>query len=131
MTFSAKIRAELCKIPIEHPETALAEFCGMILFSNATRGNRIKIITENADVAARASRILKSLFGFGFDKTIVPASAVKKYSLILENPERLALVFDALGISSENGVSMRLNAAIVETDAACAAFCRGAFLTGG
>lgn len=131
MTFSARIRSELCKIPLNNPELALAECCGMVLFANATRSDKIKITTENSEVARRASWLFKGLFGFDFDKKIVPASAVKKYNLILENPERLSVVFDALGISSDNDVSMRLNAAIVENDSARAAFCRGAFLTGG
>ena len=68
MTFSAKIKEELCNLPIKTSESALAEFCGIILFANATKNSKIKIVTENKDVAHRASWLLKSLFGYDFDK---------------------------------------------------------------
>ncbi len=131
MTFSAKVKEELCRIPIDNPETALAECCGMVLFANTTKTNKLKIVTENANVALRASRLLKSLFGFDFDRKIVPAASVKKYNLTVETPSRLSEVFEALGLDTENSLSLRLNAAIVESDEARSAFCRGAFLTGG
>ncbi len=131
MTFSAKIKEELCRIPIDNPETALAECCGMILFANTIKTQKIKIITENSNVALRASRLLKSLFGFDFDRKIVPASSLKKYNLAVDSPERLSEIFDALGLDTENSLSLHLNAAIVESDEARAAFCRGAFLAGG
>ncbi len=131
MTFSAKIKEELCRIPIDNPETALAECCGMILFANTIKPQQIKIITENSNVALRASRLLKSLFGFDFDRKIVPASSLKKYNLTVDTPGRLSEIFDALGLDTETSLSLHLNAAIVESDEARAAFCRGAFLTGG
>lgn len=129
MTFSARIKEELCTLPIKNPESALAECCGMILFANSTKSDRVKIITENKNIATRASWLLKSLFGFDFDKKIVPASSQKKYNLIIDIPTKLAEIFDALGIDPR--ISLRLNAAIIETDECRAAFCRGAFLTGG
>ncbi|MBQ6847017.1 MAG: DNA-binding protein WhiA [Oscillospiraceae bacterium] len=129
MTFTAKIKEELCSITARSPDTALAECCGIILFANATRSDSIKITTENKNVAHRISWLLKSLFGFDFDKKIVPASSVKKFNLIIENEQKLSEIFDAFGIDPK--VSIRLNAALVESDETRAAFCRGAFLTGG
>lgn len=129
MTFSAKIKEELCALPINNPECALAECCGMVLFANSTRSDKIKIITENKNVASRASWLLKSLFGFDFDRKIVPASSMKKYNLIIENKLKLEDIFEAFGVDPK--ISLRLNGAIVESDDARSAFCRGAFLTGG
>lgn len=131
MTFSAKIKEELCKMPLKNPESVLAECCGLILFANPTRKDKIKIITENKDVAHRASWLLKSLFGFDFDKKIIPATSLKKFNLIIETPEKLDIIFDSFGIDSTASLSLRLNAAIVESDESRAAFCRGAFLSGG
>ena len=131
MTFSARIKEELSGLEIKNPEAALAECCGMILFANATRSDKIKIVTENRNVAHRASRLLKSLFAFDFDKKIIPESALKKFNLIIEQPSRIAEIFDAFGLGSDDTVTLRLNAALVESDEARAAFCRGAFLTGG
>lgn len=129
MTFSAKIKEELCKLPLKNPECVLAECCGLILFANSTRKDKIKIITENKDVAHRASWLLKSLFGFDFDKKIIPAASLKKFNLIIESPEKLDIIFESFGIDAT--LSLRLNAAIIENDEARAAFCRGAFLSGG
>ncbi len=131
MTFTAQIKEELSAIEIKNPEAALAECCGMILFANATTKDRIKIITENKNVALRASRLLKSLFAFDFDKKIIPESSLKKFNLIIEREARISEIFEAFGINPEDALSLRLNAALVETDEARAAFCRGAFLTGG
>jgi len=129
MTFSAKIKEELCSLTISNPENALAECCGMILFANATTSEKIKINTENKSIAHRASMLLKSLFGFDFDKKIVPISEARKFSLVIEHKDKLTEIFDAFGIDPK--VSLRLNSAIVETDESRASFCRGAFLTGG
>ena len=131
MTFSAKIKEELCKMPLKNPECVLAECCGLILFANSTKKDKIKIITENKDVAHRASWLLKSLFGFDFDKKIIPAQALKKFNLIIETPEKLEIIFESFGIDPRSSLSLRLNAAIIESDDARAAFCRGAFLSGG
>lgn len=131
MTFTAQIKEELSAIEIKNPETALAECCGMILFANATTKDKIKIITENKNVALRASRLLKSLFAFDFDKKIIPEAALKKFNLIMERESRISEIFEAFGMNPEDTLSLRLNAALVETDETRAAFCRGAFLTGG
>ncbi|MBR5542788.1 MAG: DNA-binding protein WhiA [Oscillospiraceae bacterium] len=131
MTFSEKIKEELSTLPIKNPKCALAECCGMILFANATTSERIKITTENKNVAHRASWLLKSLFGFDFDKKIVPALTTKKFNLIIESKEKLFEIFEAFGLDMKSSLSLRLNAAIVESDDERAAFCRGAFLTGG
>ena len=129
MTFSSKIKEELCSVNIKKQECALAECCGLLLFANATKSDKIKITTENSNIAHRASLLFKLLFGFDFDKKIVPASALKKYSLIIESPGKISEIFDAFGIDPK--VSLRLNAALIESDETRAAFCRGAFLTGG
>ncbi len=131
MTFSAKAKEELCKLAIEKPDCAVAECCGMVLFANTASPKMLKIITENPNVAFRASSLLKSLFGFDFDRKIVPTSAVKKYNLTVENPSHLAEIYDAFGIDFEKSLNLHLNAALVETDETRAAFCRGAFLVAG
>ncbi len=131
MTFSAQIKEELCTLPIKNPDAVLAECCGMILFANSATKDKIKIITENQNIAHRASRLLKSLFGFDFDRKIIPASAMKKFNLIIDSPLKLQEIYSAFGFDYDHSPTLHLNAAIVESDDARAAFCRGAFLTGG
>jgi len=131
MTFSAKVKAELCKCPITNGETALAEICGIVLFANTFDSRSLRITTENQDFAARVSRILKMLFGYDFDRKIIPAATVKKYSFTIESPDKLSAIYNAFGYDRTTTHTLHLNGALVEDDATRAAFVRGAFLAGG
>lgn len=131
MTFSATVKAELCKAPIDRQRIALAEICGMLLFANKFSPREIRITTENADFVQRASRIMKALFGFDFDRRIIPSERTKKYSLGIINTEKISVIFDAFGLDSETSHTVHLNVALVEDDKTRAAFLRGAFLSGG
>ena len=131
MTFSARVKAELCKCPITNGDTALAEICGIVLFANTFDSRSLRITTENQDFAARVSKIIKMLFGYDFDRKIIPASTVKKYSFTIENPDKLSAIYDAFGYERETTHALHLNGALVEDDTTRAAFIRGAFLAGG
>lgn len=131
MTFSAKVKAELCKCPVTNGDTALAEICGIVLFANTFDSRSLRITTENQDFAARVSRIIKMLFGYDFDRKIIPASTVKKYSLTIDNPDKLSAIYNAFGYDRMTTHTLHLNGALVEDDATRAAFVRGAFLAGG
>ncbi len=131
MTFSAKVKAELCKAPVDKQRVALAEICGMFLFANKFSAKEIRITTENADFVQRASRILKTLFGFDFDRKIIPSERTKKYSLGIINEDKIATVFDAFGLEVKLAQTVHLNGVLVEDDKTRAAFLRGAFLSGG
>lgn len=131
MTFSARVKAELCKCPITNGDTALAEICGIVLFANTFDSRSLRITTENQDFAARVSKIIKMLFGYDFDRKIIPASTVKKYSFTIENPDKLSAIYDAFGYERETTHTLHLNGALVEDDTTRAAFIRGAFLAGG
>ncbi len=131
MTFSAKVKAELCKCPIANEETALAEICGIVLFANTFDSRSLRITTENQDFAARVSKIIKMLFGYDFDRKIIPASTVKKYSFTIDNPDKLSAIYNAFGYDRMTTHTLHLNGALVEDDATRAAFVRGAFLAGG
>ncbi len=127
MTFSATVKAELCNAPIDKYKIELAELCGMFLFANTFSVSEIRVITENADFAHRASRILKMIFGFDFDRKI----STKKHSLSIINREKIKTVFEAFGYDMEKAHTVHLNGALVEDNLCRAAFLRGAFLSGG
>ena len=131
MTFSATVKAELCKVVLSKQRLALAEMCGIFLFANKFSSREIRITTENADFAHRASLILKMLFGFDFDRKITPVERTKKYSLGITNAEKIAIIFDAFGFDASTTHTIHLNSALVEDDLSRAAFLRGAFLSGG
>jgi len=127
MTFSATVKAELCNAPIDKYRIELAELCGMFLFANIFSPREIRITTENADFAHRASRILKMLFGFDFDRKI----QAKKHSLGMVSGEKIRAIFDAFGYDVGKDHTVHLNGALVEDDLCRAAFLRGAFLSNG
>ncbi|MBQ3055050.1 MAG: DNA-binding protein WhiA [Oscillospiraceae bacterium] len=131
MTFSAQVKAELCKVPIEHEKCALAELCGIVLFAQSFDARSLRIVTGNAELVGRVSRLLKLLFGFDFDKKIIPTAALKKYSLVIQSQEKLGVLFDAFGFELGSTNVIRLNAALVEDDRTRAAFLRGVFLASG
>ena len=131
MTFSATVKAELCKANIDKQRIILAEMCGMLLFANKFSSKEIRITTENADFAHRASRIMKMLFGFDFDRKIIPSERTRKYSLGILNAEKIEIIFDAFGYEVNTMHTVHLNSALVEDDHTRAAFLRGAFLSGG
>ena len=131
MTFSATVKEELCNAAIDKYRVELAELCGMFLFANTFTSKEIRITTENPGFAHRASRILKTLFGFDFDRKIVPGESAKKHSLGITNTEKIAVIFDAFGYEVKKAHTVRLNVVLVEDDLCRAAFLRGAFLSGG
>ncbi|MBE6915886.1 MAG: DNA-binding protein WhiA [Ruminococcaceae bacterium] len=131
MTFSAQVKTELCKIPIEQEKCALAELCGITLFAQAFDARGLRIVTGSAEFAGRISKLFKLLFGFDFDKKITPLGTPKKFSLIIQNRDKLAVLYDAFGFDLETTHIIRLNAALVEDDRTRAAFLRGVFLAGG
>lgn len=131
MTFSARVKAELCKCPVESADTALAEICGIVLFANTFDSRSLRITTENQDFAARVSKLLKMLFGFDFDRKVIPANSVKKYSFTVDHPDKLSAIYDAFGYDMRTTHTLHLNGALVEDEASRAAFVRGAFLAGG
>ena len=130
MTFSARVKAELCKCPVESADTALAEICGIVLFANTFDSRSLRITTENQDFAARVSKLLKMLFGFDFDRKVIPANSVKKYSFTVDHPDKLSAIYDAFGYDMRTTHTLHLNGALVEDEASRAAFVRGAFFSG-
>lgn len=131
MTFSATVKAELCNAPIDKYRIELAELCGMLLFANTFSSHEVRITTENAEFAHRASRIMKMLFGFDFDRKITPRERTKKHSLGITNSDKINAIFEAFGYDVDKTHTVHLNGALVEDDLCRAAFLRGAFLSSG
>ncbi len=131
MTFTAQVKTELCKIPIEQEKCALAELCGIVLFAQSFDARALRIVTGSSEYVGRISKLMKLLFGFDFDKKIIPTGTPKKYSLIIQNPQKLGVLFDAFGFELGTTHVIQLNAALVEDDKTRAAFLRGVFLASG
>ena len=128
MSFSQDVKRELCAVPVEKGCDAVAESYGILLFANQFRRNGIRIITGNADLAARVTM----LFQRAFDLPVEPRRGAREGRYVFEIAERPQIhrVFDAFGLDPDAS-GVRLNRAVLEEECCKAAFLRGAFLSGG
>lgn len=131
MSFSFNAKAELCRIPAHRRCCALAECYGILLYSNTFRKELIRIVTENAEFAARLPRLFHKAFSLDFDQH--PDENEKSGKLIFQitDEKKIQSVFNAYGLSSEGGVALHVNFGVLEEDCCRNAFLRGAFLAGG
>ena len=131
MSFSAKAKAELCKAPISRRCCALAECYGIVLYCNTFRKEQLRIVTENADFAARLPKLFRRAFALTFDQLPEPQAHTGKFIFQMTDAQKLAAIFDAYGLSVEGGVALHVNFGILEDDCCRNSFLRGAFLAGG
>ena len=130
MSFSANVKTELCRKPLQYKMDAVAEAYGVLLFCNTFSAQAIRIITESRDFADRLPKLFKRAFGFGFDQE-PEADAAGKLLFVIEEREKLEKIFSVYGISGEQTVTLHVNYGILEEEADRIAFLRGAFLAGG
>jgi len=130
MSFSSEAKAELCQAKTDRKCCALAESYGVLLYCNTFSSREIRIITASADFANRLPRLFRRAFGVGFD-VLPPAEAAGKRSFIINDREKLAVIFDAFGAEIDSTLSHHINFGVIEEDCCRSAFIRGAFLAGG
>lgn len=130
MSFSSNVKQELCRPPVGKHCCAVAEAFGILLFANTFSPSLIKIVTECEDLAARLPKLFKRAFGFGFDCESAPGAGGKR-SFLIENPEKLSLVYQAFGFSLESQLTLHVNFGVLEETCCQVSFLRGAFLAGG
>lgn len=130
MTFSASVKQEVCRLPLQKLCCATGEFYGVMLFCNTCTPQAIKIVTESEAFAERLPKLLKKAFGFTFDQ--VPAPGERgKLAFVLEDGEKIGAIFDAYGYAVSSHMTLHVNFGILEDDCCRVAFLRGAFLAGG
>jgi len=130
MTFSAGVKAELCKLPVGKHCCALAEGYGAFLYGNTFTPVAIKIITENAAFGTRLRTLIRRAFGVDFD-LLPPEGAAGKQAYTIRDADKLEKIADAVGYDSEAHLAHQINLGLLETSCCHAAFVRGAFLAGG
>ncbi len=131
MSFSANAKAELCRAPIHRKCCALAECYGILLYCNTFRKEQIRIVTENAEFAQRLPKLFRKAFSLSFDQTPEEGGQRGKLVFQMTDVQKIALIFDAFGLSYEGGVALHVNFGMLEEDCCRNAFLRGAFLSGG
>ena len=73
MSFSADVKAELCRLPLDKKNIALAECYGVLMYCSSFSPRELRIITASPAFAERLPRLLRRAFGLSFDRA--PASA--------------------------------------------------------
>ncbi len=127
MSFSSDAKTELCKDFINKKCCALAEACGVLLFCSSVGADQIKLITESEAFAARLPQLFSKAFKLDFDEVIQGG----KFYFLIRDRKKIDRIFDAIGYSPAESVSLHVNYGLLEKDCCRQAFLRGAFLSGG
>lgn len=130
MSFSSDVKEELARVRPESDACRTAEAYGLLECAHAFSAAAVSLQTENAAVAAvYCARIM--------EVCKIPAQAVSDtvrgggaHFVSVKNPADRTRVLDCFG-HSPHDVTLRLNRANLETEAAAAAYLRGAFLACG
>ena len=67
MSFSATVKSELCRTPLNRPCCAKAEAYGVLLYANCFSAREIRIITASPALAQRLPKLWKRAFSLSFD----------------------------------------------------------------
>lgn len=129
MSFSADVKQELCKLNISRRCCAQAEAYGILLFCNTFHSRQVRIITESPWLKERLPILFRKAFHIAFDE--IPDVDEKKGSFLIEDPEKLRVIFETYGLEQNAAVSIHVNFAHLEEDHCRMAFLRGVFLAGG
>lgn len=131
MSFSADVKAELCRTRLTRACCAKAEACGVLLYCNQFSARGIKIVTESADFASRLPQLFRRAFQISFPPRTESENSIGKQVFSLDDPEKLARVWEVCGGDLGGGIAHHINFAFLEDEHCRFAFLRGAFLSGG
>ena len=130
MSFSSNVKAELCKDSLSKKSCAVAEGYGVLLYCNTFSSTEIRIITESRDFAARLPRLFKKAFGITFDQE--PAAHDRgKLQVAISSEDKISRIFETLQMDLKASLTLHVNFGMLEEEAECMAYLRGAFLAGG
>ncbi len=129
MSFSSDVKQELCKLNISRRCCAQAEAYGVLLFCNTFNSRQVRIITESPWLKERLPILFRKAFHVTFDS--VPPEGEGKGSFLIEDPEKLRVIFETYGLERNVSVSVHVNFAHLEEEHCRTSFMRGAFLAGG
>lgn len=130
MSFASDTKAELCRIKIDRKCCAAAESYGVLLYCNTFSASEIRITTASGDFAQRLPKLFKKAFGVEFD-VLPKEGAAGKRSLIINDKDKIEIIFNSFGIERESTVAQHVNYAVLEEECCRISFIRGAFLAGG
>ena len=127
MSFSAEVKAELCRAPLNRRCCAQAEAYGVLLYCNTFSGGEVRIMTESGAFARRLPALFKKAFKLSFDR--LPEGEGKQIFSITD-PAKLAVIRQTYG-EEGGGLALHIKFAVLEESCCRVSFLRGAFLAGG
>ena len=130
MSFSSNVKAELCKDSLSKKSCAVAEGYGVLLYCNTFSSTEIRIITERRDFAARLPRLFKKAFGVSFDQEPTVHDR-GKLQFAISSEDKISRIFETLQMDLKASLTLHVNFGMLEEEAECMAYLRGAFLAGG
>ena len=130
-SFSYKVKSELCRTAVSRLCCARAEAYGVLLYCNTFTPALVRIITENAEFAARLPRLFQRAFSVKFDRLPEDDGGHGKLVFQITDPEKLDRIINQLGYDPRQTMVLHVNFALLEDECCRTAFLRGAFLAGG
>ena len=130
-SFSYKVKSELCRTAVSRLCCARAEAYGVLLYCNTFTPTLVRIITENAEFAARLPRLFQRAFSVKFDRLPEDDGGHGKLVFQITDPEKLDRIINQLGYDPRQTMVLHVNFALLEDECCRTAFLRGAFLAGG
>jgi len=131
VSFSANVKEELCRADIRNKCCAQAEAYGILLFCNSFTGTEIKIVTENPHLSLRLPPLFWKAFRVDFDTYPEVLGEGGKQTFGIQDPEKLAAIWETYGYDPKSSVAHHINYAVLEEQCDRISFLRGAFLSGG
>lgn len=131
MSYSADVKMELCRQPLERPCCTLAEAYGVLLFCNNFSPFGIRITTLSRAFGQRLPLLFREAFGVSFDKVPDPVAQTGKLTFQITNRDSIGIILDSFGYNRTGLMTHHINYGVLENHCCRVAFCRGAFLAGG
>lgn len=129
-SFSAGVKAEICKTLPAKRCCALAQCFGILLFCNSFHADTVRIITESRDFAQLLPKLFKKAFQLEFDVLPNPEGRGKQIFQITD-PDKIQWIMENYGFDSKDTLSLHINLAVIEEECCKSSFLKGAFLAGG
>ena len=129
MTFSAKVKNELCKISRPFNDSSVKLLYGLLLFSRNFKASDISFYTENKNISELICDLILQNFGCIVD--IISSNKVKE-NLILKIPyaQDRQEILKKFGVLNDE-INLKINNDLLKTQNDLKLFLRGVFLTCG
>ena len=131
MTFSSRVKAEICRDAPSSRCCCTAMCYGMLLYGSMFTSREIRIISASDELFSFMPRLFRRTFGFGFDSISEKKTPNSRRTYLIRDPEKLSAICDRFGYDPARMPVLHVNLSVLEEDHCRISFLKGAFLTGG